>query len=116
MYADELAKVFITCLEMIRERAKTSQAEADVMLECYHYLIGGAMRAQLRRVNVNEAAEMAGKSASQIRRMIRQGKLTGYQSENSGRLELIAAEVPLSQEQRLQVIAKLKEYAKKMPT
>jgi excisionase family DNA binding protein len=109
MYADDFAVVFTSCLDMIRKRAPTAPAEARAMMECYEYLLRGCLEIQLKQITVNEAAKLAGKSPSQIRRMIAKGKLTAYRGEGE-RLRIVAAEVPLAREHRLKLISVLRDF------
>lgn len=109
MYADDFAAVFTSCLDMIFRRVSTAPAEAFAMMECYEHLLRGCLEIHLRQITVEEAAELAGESPSEIRRMIADGELTARRGDGE-RLRIIAAEVPLAQEQRLGLVSVLMDF------
>ncbi len=115
MYADDFARVFTSCLDMIFRRVSTAPAEAFAMMECYEHLLRGSLEIHLRHITVEEAAELAGKSPSQIREMIADGELTGRGGDGE-RMRVIAAEVPLAPEQRLGLVSVLMDFVTRQQT
>jgi hypothetical protein len=115
MYADDFARVFTSCLDMIFRRVSSAPAEAFAMMECYEHLLRGCLEIHLKQITVEEAAELAGTSPWEIRRMITEGELTARGGDGEC-LRVIAAEVPLAPEQRLGLVSVLMDFVTRQQT
>lgn len=113
MNAKELERTLAHCLRLLegyRKRGELCPNCARIALVCMGSLLHGVDRHLMRELTVKEAAQLSGKSESQIRRMVRQGKLT---SVSDGRpIRIPASQLSKSKSERDEILSVVGRFKK----